>query len=116
MVPRTLIVYSVIYIRVEVWPGGNWTKAEVVSETVVVNISDLAEESEYYVKASQQGGFKPKRFTLNALTQSGKHRSRFVDPEEDSVLIETKVRHQRSKGIWALLREVTSRIARELKD
>ena len=105
-----------IYIRIEVWPGGNKVDAKLVSEMVVGNVGKYTEDGEYEVKISKPDGFKAEPYKLNSMTQTGRHRERLLDPLPSSVLARLELRHKRSRGIWQLLRKVFGKLAREVED
>jgi hypothetical protein len=103
-----------IYIRIELWPLGNQKEAKLLSEVVIANVGGDAEQREYDVLASNEGGFLAEGFKLNSMTQSGKRRERLLHPKEGSVLIRVKAKHERVLGFWPLLRKVFSKIASEV--
>jgi hypothetical protein len=105
-----------IYVRIELWPFGNQKEARLIGEVVVANVGGDHEHGEYEVRVSQEGGFRAEPYKLNSMTQSGKIRLRVKDPAPSSVMSKFGLKHERSRGIWVLLKKTLSKLVRELGD
>lgn len=80
-------------VTVEIWPGGDETRARVLATADVGNVSDLAETSDYGVRVTE--GHNP---LTNTPTWS---RSGYV------------FQHDRRTSVWALVAKVAAWAAEE---
>lgn len=88
-----------IYIRIELWPGGNRHRAKTLSEVVIANVGGDQEEGIYNAYKSEEGGF-----TLNPATDS---EDRIHDPNPASIQARlTGVHHFSDLGFWKLIRRI----------
>ncbi len=46
-----------IYVRIELWPGGNKNKASVLSEATIANVGETETSGSYQCLFSKRGGF-----------------------------------------------------------
>jgi hypothetical protein len=83
----------VLHITVEIWPGGDKTRAQVVAIANVANLSDLADVSDYAVSITE--GHNP---ITNAPAWS----------QRGSVF-----QHDRRASVWALVAKVGTWAAEE---
>lgn len=77
-----------LVVRAEIWPGGDETRALVIGEITAANISNLAEVSSYSVKIDQTG-----------------HTSTGVEQWDRTFVLSG---HARRRGVWELVRRITS--------
>ena len=82
-----------IYVKVELWPGGDQSRAETIAEARVANVSKLAASSDYDCRVTAKG-WAP----LNIVA----HESRFK-----------LYGHDRNQGILYLLKRVFARAVAE---
>jgi hypothetical protein len=79
-----------IRITVEIWPGGDETRAREIARMTIANISGLAPESAYEIWASSDAN----KFGQAAFEASG-----------------MTVRHRRKDSIWMLIAKAVDRVA-----
>jgi len=99
----------VIYVRVELWPGGCRSKAEVLNEATITNVGGNEELAVYHAEISDVGGFKMsarqkqhlRRHPLQLDLLPDERRVR--DPLLSSVMKRAKLEFERRLGPLELL-------------
>lgn len=85
-----------IYVRIEIWPGGDVTRSHEVARMKIANISDLAPLSSYAICASSDPvkALRLPAFETSCLTVS----------------------HRRTDSIWVLLAKAMERVAADWRE
>lgn len=95
-----------LYIRIELWPRGDRSKAKVLGEATIANVGGSEQRGSYKARLSKANGFRCRAMRPN--TSRDLEVARVTGPLEGSVWKETAVRDfpRKRLGPWDLLYRV----------